>query len=80
MINLSAEARQRIVVIWFTLLTMVAVFNFYSNITDRNMQTELATSYRENKDRYESSINEHQTFRDDINYLKGRTACGNDSR
>jgi hypothetical protein len=75
--SLKPETTQKIFITWFGLLTMIAIFNFYRNLTDASTQSELERSYRENKDRYEQSIDEHDTFKADINYLKGRVACTN---
>lgn len=72
---LKPETTQKIFITWFGLLTVIAVFNFYTNLSDRTVQSELERSYRENKDRYESSIHEHDGFKADLNYLKGRVAC-----
>ena len=73
--KLSPKTTQRIFITWFGLLTVIASMNFYHNLTDRDVQSELERTYQQNKDRYESSIAEHDTFKADINYLKGRVAC-----
>lgn len=65
-------AVNRIFLIWAMLLSFVAGFNFYHNLVDSKKQSELEVTYAENKDRYESSIAEHEQFKSDISFLKGQ--------
>ena len=70
---------QRIFIVWFILLTAIALYNFSHNVSDNTAQSILETTYAENKDRYDKSIAEHDNFKADINYLKGRVGapCAN---
>lgn len=63
---------QKIFIVWFLALSFMAGYNFYHNLADQKTQIVLEATYLQNKDRYDQSINEHNDFKADINYLKGR--------
>ena len=72
---MQAQTLQKIFFSWFLVLSVIAMYNFYHNVTDAGRQSILETKYAENADRYDESIREHDGFKADLNYLKGRVAC-----
>lgn len=56
------QALQRLFLFWFGLLTIIALFNFYHNLTDSDRETQLENRYTQ----------ERQELKSEVDYLKGR--------